>query len=276
MDTHLFNGEYFEHEIRVPQDANVIAPGLRVGMGAGLDELQLGAGCLVDQLAGQYMAHVCGLGYLHDPRHVKQTLRAIMRHNFRRSFHGHFNHLRSFALGDESGLLMATYPRGRRPQRPFPYYNEVMTGFEYTAAAGMLYEGLIRDGLRCIAAIRDRYDGRKRNPFDEAECGHHYGRAMASWAALLALTGFHYSAVAATIAFAPARKPVMWFWSNGYAWGTCRQVPARGKIRVELRVLHGRLRARRLVLTGFGETEIKGGAPNGAPTVLSVSRHPSL
>jgi hypothetical protein len=149
-----------------------------------------------------------------------------------------------------------------------------MTGFEYTAAAGMLYEGLIRDGLRCIAAIRDRYDGRKRNPFDEAECGHHYGRAMASWAAFLAVTGFHYSAVAATIAFAPARKAVMWFWSNGYAWGTCRQVPARGKIRVELRVLHGQLRARRLVLTGFGETEIKAGALDGGRTVLSVSRHP--
>ena len=98
---------------------------------------------------------------------------------------------------------------------------------------------------------------------------------MASWAALLALTGFHYSAVTGTIAFAPARKPVTWFWSNGSAWGTCRQVPERGKIRVELRVLHGRLRARRLVLTGFGEAEIKGGALGGGRTVLSVSRHSS-
>ena len=30
--------------------------------------LQLGAGCLVDQLVGQYMAHVLGLGYLHKKR----------------------------------------------------------------------------------------------------------------------------------------------------------------------------------------------------------------
>ena len=37
-----------------------------------------------------------------------------------------------------AALLMATYPRGRRPKRPFPYFNEVMTGFEYTAAVGML------------------------------------------------------------------------------------------------------------------------------------------
>ena len=30
-------------------------------------DLQLGAGCLVDQLVGQYMAHVSDLGYLLDP-----------------------------------------------------------------------------------------------------------------------------------------------------------------------------------------------------------------
>ena len=27
---------------------------------------------------------------------------------------------------------------------------------------------------------------------EEAECGHHYARAMASWAAVLALSGFRY------------------------------------------------------------------------------------
>ncbi len=68
-----------------------------------------------------------------------------------------------------------------------------MTGFEYTAAVHMLYEGQRDEGLRVIEAIRARYDGQRRSPFDEAECGHHYARAMASWAAMLALTGFHYS-----------------------------------------------------------------------------------
>ena len=47
-----------------------------------------------------------------------------------------------------------------------PADTEVMTGFEYTAAVGMLYEGQTDDGLRCIRNIRDRYDGRKRNPFN--------------------------------------------------------------------------------------------------------------
>ncbi len=257
MDSHLFNGEYYEHEIRPATSIEAIAPGLRhESMGArNLEnpELQLGAGCLIDQLVGQYMAHVCGLGYLLDPDHVRRTLRALMKHNFKDNLHGHFNHMRSYALADEPAMLMASYPRGRRPRRPFPYYNEVMTGFEYTAAVHMLYEGLTADGLKTIAAVRSRYDGRRRNPFDEAECGHHYARAMASWAAILALTGFDYCGVDGSMKFAASRKRVKWFWSNGRAWGTCEQRPGRGGVQVMLNVLHGELSLRKFTLTGCGE-----------------------
>ena len=214
--------------------------------------LQLGAGCLVDQLVGQFLAHVCGLGYLVDEGKVKRTLDSIMRFNFKETMYGHFNHMRSYVLNDESALLMATYPRGNRPARPFPYYNEVMTGFEYTAAAGMLYEGDIENGLRCIAAIRDRYDGRKRNPFDEAECGHHYARAMASWAAILALSGFGYSAVDRKIRFAAPTQDCRHFWSSGYAWGSCSLSPNGTSCDVEFIVLGGEVRFAELALTGLG------------------------
>jgi non-lysosomal glucosylceramidase len=50
--------------------------------------------------------------------------------------------------------------------------------------------------------IRARDDGQQRNPFDEAECGDRYARAMANWAAILALPGFHHSAVAKTLEIA--------------------------------------------------------------------------
>jgi uncharacterized protein (DUF608 family) len=256
IDTYLFNGEYYEHEIRSPGDATAIAPGLRhASMGArdlADPELQLGAGCLVDQLVGQFLAHVCGLGALLSPENVRTTLASILRYNFRENLHGHFNHMRSYALGDEAALLMATYPKGRRPRRPFPYFNEVMTGFEYTAAVHMLYEGQTEAGLRVMEAIRARYDGRKRSPFDEAECGHHYARAMASWAAVLAWTGFRYSAVEGLLQFAAADRSVTWFWSNGSAWGTFRQEPVDGGADVMLTVLHGALALRRLVLASVG------------------------
>jgi uncharacterized protein (DUF608 family) len=250
MDAHLFNGEYYEHEVRPARDIANIAPGLRLHMGAqNLDdpELQLGPGCLVDQLVGQYMAHVCGLGYLHDPAKARTTLQSILKYNWREGFYGHFNNMRSYVLNDESALLMGSYPRGGRPRFPFPYYNEVMTGFEYTAAIGMLYEGDVADGLKCIAAIRARYDGLRRSPFDEAECGHHYARAMAAWAAILALSGFHYSGVSKMISFA-ATAPSLMFWSNGYAWGTCRQTPSAAGIEFEIAVLHGELQVKKAAL----------------------------
>jgi hypothetical protein len=198
-----------------------------------------------------------------------------MRHNFRTHLYHHFNHLRTFALNDESALLMASYPRGRRPKRPFPYYNEVMTGFEYVAAIHMLYEGQTADGLKCISAIRARYDGRRRNPFDEAECGHHYARAMASWGAVLALTGFHYSAVNGTMEFAPCDKPCRHFWSTGSAWGTFRQRPGRREVNVELKVMHGTLTIRRLLLSGAGAVEWKSARRIKAGQSLRTSVVPS-
>jgi hypothetical protein len=264
-DAHLFNGEYYEHEVRLPADAASIAPGLRVGMGAeDLSEpaYQLGSGCLVDQLVGQYLAHVCGLGYLVEPEHVRQTLASILKHNWRDSFEGHFNNMRSYVLGDESGLLMAGYPHDR-PANPFPYFNEVMTGFEYTAAVGMLYAGMEAEGLCCIEAIRARYDGRKRSPFDEAECGHHYGRAMASWAAVLAWTGFQWSGVTGTMRF--VAREGRWFWSNGSAWGMCEQSRTEDGTQVTLTVLYGSVDLRQLKVVGVGTIALE------APMVMQES-----
>lgn len=227
MDAHLFSGEYYPQHIAAPASADAIAPGLRhPNMGASDlsdPELQLGAGCLVDQLVGQYMAHVCGLGYLLQPENVQKALQSIYRYNFKADFWSHFNPMRSYVLGGESAVLMATYPHGNRPTRPFPYYNEVMTGFEYTAAVGMLQENQTEEGLAIIRAIRARYDGKKRSPFNEAECGHHYARAMAAWAAVLTLSGFDYDArtAALTLAAPPdGAASIRHFWSTGDAWGT--------------------------------------------------------
>ena len=167
IDEHLFNGEYYEHEMRPPASADDIAPGLRERMGAADPtdpELQLGRR-LPGRSAGRPVHRpAAGLGSLLDPAHVGTTLRSILKYNGCPGLHGHFNHMRSFALGDESAVLMCSYPQGHRPERPFPYFTEVMTGFEYTPAVGMLYEGLVDEGLTVIADIRARYDGRAAQP----------------------------------------------------------------------------------------------------------------
>jgi non-lysosomal glucosylceramidase len=255
VDTNLFNGDYYEHHIRPVPDWKAVHQGLAVGMGAkdpAKPDFQLGAGCLVDQLAGQVNAHFEDLGHLLDPAHERAALRAVLAYNRRRGFHAHFNHMRSYVLGDETALLMASYPRGRRPERPFPYYTEVMTGFEYCAAVHLLQEGLTRDGLKVVRDIRARYDGRKRNPFDEAECGHHYARALASWGLIPALTGCHWSALTGVMRFAPAKRRVSWPWSAGSAWGTVTLVPSKRCTKVALQVLGGRLALNRFELAASG------------------------
>ncbi|HIG32806.1 MAG TPA: hypothetical protein EYQ09_05145 [Flavobacteriales bacterium] len=239
-DSNLFNGEYYVHKIQTPQSEEKIAKGLMSGMGSKNIEnpdFQLGTGCLVDQLVGQYMAHVLGLGYLVKKENVKTTLESILKYNKREGMYEHFNNMRSYAMGDEKALLMASWPNGGRPTIPFPYWSEVMTGFEYTAGIGMLYEGMEQEGLETIKNIRDRYDGQRRNPFDEAECGHHYARAMASWAAIIAESGFQYSAVDKYIKFTD--KPGDYFWSNGTAWGMCSIVKNNEIYKVDFQVLHG-------------------------------------
>lgn len=268
MDKNLFNGEYYEQ--KVMQAQGDVRTDLAMNMNGKFDprrqEVQLGNACLVDQLVGQYMAHVCGLGYLHDPAKVKKTLQSIMKYNWRENFFGHFNHLRTFVLNDEQALLMASYPKGKRPRFPFPYFSEVMTGFEYTAGAGMIYEGQVKDGLKVISAIRRRYDGRKRNPFNEAECGHHYARAMASWASLLAMTGFQYDARTQHICFNASPKKAGWFWSVPSAWGTVHQNPQAKGVKLELTVLHGSLKLRTIELNKRGSKALEG------PITLSAGK----
>ncbi len=81
-----------------------------------------------------------------DKEHIRTTLGSIMKYNYVKDFSRYFNNMRSYVMGDESGLLMASWPKGRL-EVPFPYFAEVMTGFEYCAAVGMIYEGMEKGGL---------------------------------------------------------------------------------------------------------------------------------
>lgn len=241
-DSLIFNGEYY-YQVLVPVKSNEdIAFGLMANMGSkNLEEpdYQLMNGCLVDQLVGQYMAHILDLGYLADTENIRSALRSVYTYNRRDDMSDHFNNMRSYAMGDEKALLMASWPRGGRPVIPFPYWSEVMTGFEYAAGVGMLYEGLEKEGLEVIRNIRARYNGSKRNPFDEAECGHHYARAMASWSSVLALSGFHYSGVDKRVKFTD--RPGTYFWSNGSAWGEFVIRETEGLKEAEFHVMSGEI-----------------------------------
>ena len=252
IDGNLFNGQFYIQQVRgIPKEK--IAKGLAAGMGAADAEnpdYQLGEGCLVDQLVGQFVAQYAGLGRLLAPEKILATLKSIYKYNHKKSLFRHESVQRIFALNDEAALTICDYPGGKRPHTPFPYFAEVMTGFEYSAAVLMLYEGMVAQGVELIENIRRRYDGMRRNPWNEAECGHHYARAMASWGGILALSGFRFHAANKTVIARPMinRERFRCFWSTATAWGSFTQTLSPEQKRFALSVEEGELGCRTVEL----------------------------
>src|SRR5207247_2844013 len=145
-----------------------------------------------------------------------------------------------------AGLLLCSWPKGGRPAFPFTYGDEVWTGIEYQVASHLIYEGKLEEGLAIVKGVRDRHNGENRNPWDECECGHHYARAMSSWALLTALSGYQCDMAEARMSFAPQiaastkASTFSCFWSCGRGWGRYTQRrDADGAWQVEVAVLGG-------------------------------------
>ena len=206
---------------------------------------QYGEGCLSDQLLGQSLAVIAGIGPVLPSERVRGALLSVFRHNFKEDLRETANAHRSYVLDGEAGLLLCSWPRGGRPRLPFPYADEVWTGVEYQVAAHLLHEGCVVEGLRLVDAVRARHDGVRRSPWDEVECGHHYVRSMASWGLLIAGSGFQYDLPRGRISFSPRidAEDFRCFFSTGSAWGTYRQRvdPASGRRTWEIDVRYGSL-----------------------------------
>ncbi len=212
---------------------------------------QVGSGCLADQLLGQWLAHITGLGYLLPEENVRGALRAIYSENFKKVLGRHVNTARVYARSGEGGLLVCTWPKGARPRAPVPYADEVWTGSEYQVAAHLAYEGLTKEALEIVEAVRARHDGEKRNPFNEPECGNHYVRGMASWSLLLALSGFRWTAPEKTIRFVPrdSGQGFRSFFSTAGAWGQVQEGRSGKRGLVTISVESGNLAVERLLLS---------------------------
>ena len=207
LESKLFDGEYFIQNIQWtgldapdPVDAQSFVThytpeALKILQEEG-PKYQYGKGCLSDGILGSWMTLVCGMSEVVDRLKVKSHLISVHKYNFKKSLSNHVNPQRStFALGEDGGLLLCTWPKGGKLKLPFVYSNEVWTGIEYQVAAHLMFEGEVEKGLEIVRTCRDRYNGRVRNPFNEYECGAWYARAMASYAMLEGLTGIRYDAV---------------------------------------------------------------------------------
>jgi len=248
-DANLFNGEYYQQRIDLT-DRSILqayaggdaAERYRGGRSQvwrywddehGQIKYQVAEGCAIDQVLAQWHANISGLGEVFDRGQTRSALAAIYRHNFRRSFREYFNPARLYALDDEAGTVICSYPRAL-PVVPITYAQETMHGFEYQAAGHMIQEGMLAEGVELVKAVRDRYDGSRRNPWNEIECGSNYARSMAAFALLLAYSGFEFDAVRGHVGFSPRVEdtPFTAFWSLESGWGTCTLDAAAIRLRV--------------------------------------------
>jgi uncharacterized protein (DUF608 family) len=267
-DEHLFNGEYFEQDVRPEAWRAWPEPWQQRSIGRyGYDsrftdwpKWQVGAGCLSDQLLGGWYAEMLGLGSLYNPEHVRSALAAIWVHNFRDDLTDHPNPMRIYAVGEEAGLIICTWPRGNRPGHPSVYGDECWSGIEYQVAAHLIYAGLVDEGLSIVKAVRGRYTGERRNPWNEIECGHHYARSMASYSLLLALSGFRYRGADGALWLDPRldEGDFRVFFSVGSGWGLAGLRRAGGGAEVTVEVRHGSLKVGQVVLPA----SLGGGTPS--------------
>ena len=209
MENELFDGEYFIQKIQwegleAPNpvefsqgswSANYSEEAQKLLMKEG-PKYQYGKGCLSDGVLGMWIASVCGLGEIIDSEKISSHLSAVHKYNLRKDLTDHANPQRpTFGCGNEGGLLLCSWPKGGKLSLPFVYSDEVWTGIEYQVASHLMFKGEVEKGLDIVKEVRLRYDGYKRNPFNEYECGHWYARAMASYGMLQGLTGVRYDAV---------------------------------------------------------------------------------
>jgi len=248
MVKELFNGEYFQNKVDPHH----------------LDSINSGTGCEIDQVLGQSWAFQVGLPRVFPKQETVSALNSLWRYNFATDV-GPYREAnkpgRWYAMPGESGLIMCTFPRSDwsfaqasgkgKASWAAGYFNECMNGFEHQVAGHMIWEGMVKEGLAVERALHDRYAASKRNPYNEIECGDHYGRSMASYGVFLAACGFEYNGPAGHIGFAPRLTPENFkvAFTAAEGWGSFSQTIDEGIMMVTLDLKWGKLRLNSISLS---------------------------
>jgi hypothetical protein len=214
-------------------------------------------GCYADQLFGQTYADQLGLPRVFPADRSAQALSNLYRYNFLPDPVGYRSSSpvgaigRVFAETDEPGLLVCTWPfgvstdpAGGGSTGAVAYFNEVWTGIEYQAAAGMLAAGLTDQALAVVQAVYHRYRADKRNPYNEIECSEHYSRAMMGLGVFLAAAGYAYHGPQGHLGFAPVIGPEAFqgAFTTASGWGSYSQARTAGGQTGTIELRYGTLR----------------------------------
>lgn len=277
MNDVMWNGEYYVHIYPTGFMGNV---GVRNGFklpveiennarkyidafNSGEPSYFVSTACDANQLFGQNWANQLGLGYILPPENCRKAGESIYLYNWTPDIStiydfGKPKH-RTLAAPGERALINGSWPKEKARNFENTHdKSDIWTGLEYEAACDMINEGLVKEGLSVIRAIHDRYDGTKRNPWNEIEGSDHYSRAMHSWNILLSLSGFMYDGPAGVMGFNPRITPEDFkcFFTVAEGWGNISQT------------INGNLREAVIDLKWgtLGLTKLKFSAGNGIKT----------
>ncbi|MHC4714643.1 MAG: GH116 family glycosyl hydrolase, partial [Planctomycetota bacterium] len=193
------------------------------------------AGCMADQLCGDwFVRQTDGTGLVPDDR-AKKALKAVFKH----------------CRHEQGYLANCDWPKGGRVKirrETSDQANCPWTGVEYAVAAEMVLLGLKREGLKVTREVWDRYE-RYGMRYNHIECGGHYYRAMSSWAIYIALYGFAYDATDKRMTVAVAGAKDRFVWNTPTAWGTLTLRP-RKRTLLELEGARGSVTLRKVTLKG--------------------------
>ena len=246
----LFNGEYFIHKPD-PEHPNAI---------------NSNDGCHIDQVLGQSLAFQAGVPERIIPeKETISALKSIWKYNFApdafiyQEQHQPIKGVRIYATAGEAGTIMCTWPKGGDENAvpgmdkrsadsptwlgPGGYFDECMNGFEYQVASHMINEGMLEEGLAITKSVHERYSAKKRNPYNEIECGDHYSRSMASYGVYNALCGFDYHGPKGVLSFNPKVTPENFraAFITAEGWGSYSQELEDGNHNCTLELSYGKL-----------------------------------
>lgn len=247
----LYNGEYFIHKPD-PSRQNTI---------------NTNDGCHIDQVLGQSLAFQAGIEERILPEdECRSALRSIWKYNYApdaymyQKQHEFIKGARIYATSGEAGTIMCTWPKGGAERAvpgmaqrnadsetwlgPGGYFDECMNGFEYQVASHMITEGLLKEGLAITKSVHDRYNAKKRNPYNEIECGDHYSRSMASYGVYNAVCGYDHHGPKRKLSFYPKINPENFraAFVSSEGWGSFSQHRGEGSQAILLEMNYGNLR----------------------------------
>ena len=207
-------------------------------------------GVISEQLIGQWWADMLGLGEIYPRQHMRSAIGAVFKYNFVPDCRNVLNTGYTLALNDDAGLVICSWPKGGRPAQALFYADTIEVGYEDQVAANLIYHGFVLEGIAVMKAIRDRYDGRKRDPYCQIECGGYYARSLANYSVLLALGGYRVKAPIARMEFARKIMPENFksFFAASEGWGSYSQNITGGGLSARLEVKWGKLRLKEISL----------------------------